>query len=134
MTQYKIGQAAKLLGISTVTLRHYEKIDLVPPSFRSMAGYRMYTDSDIKTLKFVINAKSAGLTLNEIKKLIDIDAKDIHGSQKVKKIIEQKIDILERSVENTSYVLAYLKEIDSLCDGSVSVEECPILLSLRNKQ
>lgn len=131
MSYYKIGQAAKFLGISTVTLRHYEKINLVSPSFRSDVGYRMYTDSDISTLQFVINAKHAGLSLNDVKKLLEIEPDDIKGSQKAKCIIENKIESLEKSVNNMNYILSYLKELNNLCNGKVSVDKCPILLSLK---
>lgn len=131
MGHYRIGQAAKFLGLSTVALRHYEKINLVTPSYRSMTGYRMYNDNDITRLKFVINAKKAGLSLSEIKKLLEIDSDDVQGSQKVKDLIGAKIAKLEASVDNTNYIISYLKEIDSLCDGAVPLSECPIMQSLR---
>ena len=132
MRHYKIGQAAKKLDVSAVTLRYYEKVNLVSPSYRSEAGYRMYTDQDITTLKFVINAKQAGLSLKEIKKILDIENYEIKGSQKVKKIIEDKIISLEKSINNMNYVLSYLNELNNLCNGQVSVEQCPILLSLKD--
>jgi DNA-binding transcriptional MerR regulator len=130
MTHYRIGQVSEWLGISSVALRHYEKIDLVIPSYRSSAGYRLYTDNDINVLKFVLNAKDAGLSLSEIKQLIELDPEDIKGSKVVKDIVTMKIASLEKTMVNMKFILSFLHELNSLCDGKVSTKNCPILLEL----
>ena len=65
----KIGEIAKRLGVSTDTLRYYEKQGILTSSSRSVSGYRLYTEQDIAQLAFVIRAKDVGFTLNEIKEL-----------------------------------------------------------------
>lgn len=95
MKFYKIGEIANKLQVSAVTLRHYEKIGLVTASQRSNKGYRLYNEQDIKTLKFVLSAKSAGLSLSDIKALLDLADKDLHDSQPVKQLLQKKIGTIK---------------------------------------
>jgi DNA-binding transcriptional MerR regulator len=55
-----VGAVADLTGVSVRTLHHYDHIGLVVPSVRTPAGYRGYTDADIKRLQHTI--KSSGGT------------------------------------------------------------------------
>jgi MerR family copper efflux transcriptional regulator len=47
-----IGQAAKASGVSAKMLRYYEAIGLIPRAGRTNAGYRVYSDADVNTLRF----------------------------------------------------------------------------------
>ncbi|MDO5676718.1 MAG: MerR family DNA-binding transcriptional regulator [Propionibacteriaceae bacterium] len=47
MTEYTIGEAAQILGVTTRTLRHWDQIGLFPPSFRTWSEHRLYTDDDL---------------------------------------------------------------------------------------
>lgn len=69
-----VGAVAELTGVSVRTLHHYDHIGLVVPSVRSAAGYRGYTDADIERLHLVLVYRSVGLSLDEIRSLIDGDA------------------------------------------------------------
>ena len=51
---FKIGQLAALAGVSVRTLHHYDEIDLVKPSARSDAGYRLYDTRDLEGLQQVL--------------------------------------------------------------------------------
>lgn len=66
-----VGAVAALTGISIRTLHHYDHIGLVVPSVRSPAGYRGYTDGDIERLHLVLVYRSVGLSLDEIRTLLD---------------------------------------------------------------
>jgi len=46
----KIGEFARQLGVSTDTLRYYEKHGLLTPSSRSDVGYRFYSENDYKQI------------------------------------------------------------------------------------
>ena len=68
---YTIGQMAKTVGLSRGTLLHYDKIGLLTPSTRTAANYRTYTDSDLTKLKQIMIYREAGLSLENIAKLLD---------------------------------------------------------------
>lgn len=59
-------------GIDRETLRFYESKGLLPKTTRTNAGYRVYPESTIARLEFIMNAKRAGFTLREISELIDL--------------------------------------------------------------
>ena len=48
MTDRTIGEAAELLGVTTRTLRHWDSIGLLQPSWRTTTDYRLYTEDDVE--------------------------------------------------------------------------------------
>ena len=52
-----IGQAAKQSGLSAKMIRYYEDIGLIDAAKRTDAGYRIYTERDVKTLNFIRHAR-----------------------------------------------------------------------------
>ena len=64
----RIGELAKQVGISTQTLRFYEKQGLLgaSSSLRSEANYRVFDDASIKRLEIINQAKELGFSLSEI--------------------------------------------------------------------
>ena len=71
MTGMRIGQLAKESGHSVPTLRFYEENGLLAPTARSEGGYRLYGDDAVGRLRFIERAKALGLTLAEIRQLVD---------------------------------------------------------------
>lgn len=64
-----IGEAARRVGVTPKTLRHYEALGLLPPAPRGPNGYRRYRPEDLNRLAFVRRAKNLGLTLAEVRVL-----------------------------------------------------------------
>lgn len=67
---YKIGEFAKLAKVTERTLRYYDKIKLLKPSYIAENEYRYYTKDDLFTLQKILFFKSLGFSLEEIKPLI----------------------------------------------------------------
>jgi MerR family transcriptional regulator, copper efflux regulator len=65
-----IGQVARRTGFSVKALRFYERRGLLPPAGRSAGGFRLYAEADIHRLDFVRQAKSLGLSLEQIRELV----------------------------------------------------------------
>jgi DNA-binding transcriptional MerR regulator len=68
---YTVGAVARIAHISIRTLHHYDELGLLRPSRRSEAGYRLYTSSDLERLQGVLFYKELGLSLSEIRELMD---------------------------------------------------------------
>lgn len=70
--KFTIGELADRTGVTAKTIRYYEKIDLLLPAERGDNNYRYYTDEQVYQLRFIRRAQRLGLTLNEIKDLMDL--------------------------------------------------------------
>jgi DNA-binding transcriptional MerR regulator len=68
---WKVGEVARRAGLTVRTLHHWDAIGLVVPSERTEAGYRVYSDADVRRLYRVVALKGLGLSLDEIRRLVD---------------------------------------------------------------
>lgn len=69
---YQIGLFSKINHITTKTLRHYDEIGLLKPdSVDYLTGYRYYTTDQLPRLHQILALKQLGLSLNEIKEIIE---------------------------------------------------------------
>ncbi|WBW96228.1 helix-turn-helix domain-containing protein [Oceanirhabdus sp. W0125-5] len=66
-----IGEVSKLLNISAYNIRYYEKEGLVKASHVSDSGYRLYSYEDVYILNTIIILRESGLSIKEVKKLIN---------------------------------------------------------------
>jgi DNA-binding transcriptional MerR regulator len=66
----QIGEVAKLIGISTKTIRYYHEVRLLAEPRRTDAGYRLYTAHDLLRLQRIRRLRSLGLPLYHIKEIL----------------------------------------------------------------
>lgn len=67
-----IGEVADAVGVPTRTVRFYERRGLLSEPSRAPNGYRTYDDTTVHRLRFIRSAQTAGLTLAEIRDIIDL--------------------------------------------------------------
>ena len=67
-----IGHVARRVGIRPSAIRYYEAQGILNPTDRRPNGYRVYTDDAVKLLLFVRRAQALGITLKEIKPLLNL--------------------------------------------------------------
>lgn len=68
----KIGQLADRGGVSAKTVRYYESIGLLPEPERTASGYRDYDGDAVERLRFIRDAQSTGLRLDEIASVLEL--------------------------------------------------------------
>ena len=68
----RIGELAAATGLSTDTIRYYEKAGLLPPTARTPGGYRAYGPEAVDRLHFIQGAQRLGLRLEDIGNLLAI--------------------------------------------------------------
>ena len=68
LKRYRIGEIGKLLDLSTRTIRYYEEIGLLNTVKRIEGGRRIYTEDDLRRLRFIKKLKLLGLSLGESSK------------------------------------------------------------------
>lgn len=65
-----IGQLARASGVSTRTLRHYEKLGLICPQKRNHSGYRLYGEAEVRRLHQIRTLVCLGLSLKEVYRML----------------------------------------------------------------
>ena len=95
MNYYKTGQFAKLANVSERTIRYYDKIGLLKPSFVMENGYRQYSDLDLLKLQKILSLKHLGFSIEEIFPMVmdNTNLKESFGLQI--DLIEDKINHLQ---------------------------------------
>lgn len=88
----RISQLAKKFNISRSTLLYYEKQELLSPTSRSSNGYRWYGKVEQKTLEMIINYRSFGISISEIKYLLTQNSKQ-------QKILKKQFNRLENEIK-----------------------------------
>jgi MerR family transcriptional regulator, copper efflux regulator len=69
---FQIGEAAARVELSLRTIRHYDEVGLVRPSGHTSGGFRLYSEADVERLRIVKGMKPAGLTLDEMRELLEL--------------------------------------------------------------
>ena len=69
----RIGALATAAGLTVDTLRFYEREGLLPPAFRTAGGFRLYPPEIAERLRFIKQARELGLSLREIRQLVEPD-------------------------------------------------------------
>ncbi|MGL4191315.1 MAG: Zn(2+)-responsive transcriptional regulator [Vibrio sp.] len=130
---FQIGELAKRSGVSSDTLRFYEKNALLVPVARSDAGYRMYDQSSLVQVNFILKAKQLGLSLEEIKELLDIRLEaTAHSCAEVKAITSAKLALIDHKIAELTHIRSALKRINDACCGHLedNASHCSILAAL----
>ena len=107
-----ISALAKSAGVTAKTLRFWERIGLLPRAGRTHTGYRIFTPEVIHYIDFILKARSVGLTLAEMKRVVML-AQDgtnpcpeiVHWLDGKDKAIEQQIHSL-RTLQPATKVAA----------------------------
>jgi DNA-binding transcriptional MerR regulator len=102
----KIAEVSERHGISSDTLRYYERIGLIPPVNRNESGIRDYNELDIRRVEFIKCMRSAGLP---IEVLIEYVGLVQQGDQ----TIEARKEIL---IEQQERLVARMKEMQKTLD------------------
>lgn len=108
-----IGELAKRANVSTSLLRYYEKEQLLMPSGRSEAGYRLYSPDAERTLRFIRSAQRYGFSLGDIKLIVG-NGQTVPGDDvDVRDLAEQRFLTIERRVTE---MLVLRHELELLLD------------------
>jgi MerR family transcriptional regulator, copper efflux regulator len=91
-----IGEVATRSGVSRRALRLYEARGIMSKPRRTPAGYRVYDTDVLGLLHFVTQARRLGLTLKEIRHIIELRSAKSGPCVHVRTLLEQKLADLDR--------------------------------------
>jgi DNA-binding transcriptional MerR regulator len=103
-TSYRIGELAAKVGLTERTIRYYEERGLLESVKRLDGGQRVYTDDDVRRLKFIQKLKVLGLSLAEMQEL-----ETLYGRHHTNaKVLPRLIELLDAHLATVSERLGEL--------------------------
>ena len=97
---YSIQDVSNKTGLSTHTLRYYEKEGLISGVERSQGGFRQYTDEDLERLSLIRCLKNTGMSIQEIARFVQLTHEGDHTlEERVELLREHRDRVLERMAE-----------------------------------
>lgn len=109
---YTTGQFATLANITERTVRYYDKVGLLKPSFVMENGYRKYSHEDLIKLQKILLFKTLGFSLEEIEGMIEQN-----DNSSMSKCLQTQIELVDSKMQY------YAKLKDSLISARNLVEE-----------
>ena len=123
-----IGGLAEAGGVGVETVRFYQRKALIATPSRE-AGVRRYGDEDLRRLRFIRQAQSAGFTLGEIAELLELDAGTDRA--RARQLAQGRIAALDAKIAELQSARSALERLASRC-GDGAEGPCPILKSFES--
>jgi len=130
----KIGQLAQRAAVNLQTIRYYEREGLLPEPPRLSSGYRLYTDSMVRRIRFIKRAQEIGFSLAEIRELLSLRADGRRERNEVRAIAQAKIADIEDKMRTLKAMKTVLNRLTERCSGCGPASECPILESIDSEE
>jgi MerR family copper efflux transcriptional regulator len=108
----RIGDLTERAGVTHRTVRYYENIGLIPPGEREGNGQHYYREETVARLRKIDQLKKLGLTLEEIRDIIDlyfIDQSGVQPKQKVLAILRQHLSEADQKIKGLQQFRADLQ-------------------------
>jgi len=118
-----IGKLAAAGGVGVETIRYYQRRSLLQTPTRDRE-IRRYGSDDLRRLRFIRQAQSAGFTLEEIKELLDLDASE--DRPRARELAKARVKALDEKIAELEQARDALRRLAREC-GSGSGGPCPIL-------
>jgi DNA-binding transcriptional MerR regulator len=107
----KIGEIATVAGVPAKTIRFWEDQQLLPEPERTPAGYRRYDPEIVERLAFIRHAQVAGLTLEQIRQVLDIRTNGEPPCVHVTDLIAQRLAEVEARIAELKRTRVQLKAL-----------------------
>jgi MerR family redox-sensitive transcriptional activator SoxR len=118
-----IGEVARLSGKAASAIRFYEERGLLPQPMR-VSGRRRYPQDVLRRLAVIQTAQRAGLTLEEIRLLVEASDDDAAAILRLREVAERKLPALREAIARAEIVESWLEAAARCC--CPALEECPL--------
>lgn len=127
---YLIKELSVLSGLSTDTIRFYEKRNLLKPSFRAENNYRYYDENTLKRIIFIKRCRALDISLSEIEYLIELEKTPQQSCQQVNQMIDTHIKQVTDKIKELKKFKSQLQALSSSCNQVNQIDQCQILKQL----
>ena len=120
----RIGELAAQRGLNPKTIRYYEEIGLLPQPERTASGYRLYGSGDLERLRFIGKAKAIGLSLDEVREILDIQRSGRAPCEHVVALLDQKLAAVDHQLRALRDFRRELVGIREAAASTMTAEAC----------
>src|SRR3712207_6312596 len=113
----RIGEVATRAGVRTSAIRYYESVGLLPPPSRE-SGQRRYDESVLRRLTVIDVAQRAGLSLDEIRDLLEHDPL----SERLRALAARRLPEIDALIARAERVREWM-QLAATC-GCERVDDC----------
>lgn len=127
MAAMTISQLARSAGVGVETVRYYQRRGLLPdprPQRAGIVGIRHYGPDELRRLRFIRTAQTAGFTLEEIAELLRLDSS--HERPRAREMARTRIAALDGQIEELQRARQSLARLAKECAGGAA-GPCPII-------
>jgi DNA-binding transcriptional MerR regulator len=122
-----IGELSQQTGVSTQTIRYYERIKLLPAPQRANNRYRVYDEHDVERLRFVNRARQLDFTLEDIAEILAFRDQNAPPCQYVMNVMAQQITLIEERIGDLQRLrdeLANLHRVGLTMPEDIEMKQC----------
>ena len=105
------GELARATGISTDTLRHYERLKLLSVPRRSPGNYRLYSPETAHRVRLIRRALAVGFSLPELARILKVRDDGGAPCRQVKRLLEEKLAQLEEQIADLGAMREHLRAV-----------------------
>jgi DNA-binding transcriptional MerR regulator len=113
-------EVARAAGVSTDTLRHYERQGLLPRVGRTPAGYRQYSAATVPRVLLIQRALVVGFSLADLKRVLTVRDRGGVPCLQVRELIDQRLHGLDRRIQDLLVLRDELRSILTEWDHRLS--------------
>ncbi len=119
----KIAEVSERQGMSSDTLRYYERIGLIPPVNRNGSGIRDYNDLDVRRVEFIKCMRSAGLPIEVLIEYMDLVQRGDQTIETRKEILKEQRDLLTARIQEMQKTLDLLNHKIQVYENRILTKE-----------
>ncbi|MEX2272607.1 MAG: heavy metal-responsive transcriptional regulator [Vicinamibacterales bacterium] len=142
---FHIGELAARSGLTADAVRYYERLGLLPPAQRTAGGFRIYAEPALARLRFIRQAQTLGLSLQEIRQLVTHhDENGVKRCRRVRDLLQSKLSVLDARLAEMQHFRGTLTEYLAACEHELARPArrgdrrggpcCPVIQTLGAKQ
>ena len=106
---YSIGEISDQTGIAVSTLRFYDKEGLFPNMERSSGGIRMFSETEIETIKIIECLKLSGMPIKDIKQFLDWCQEGDTSLQRRRDMFYERLEVVTKQMQELQKTMNIIK-------------------------